>query len=247
MSSNNIMTQKIGKLLIIRHGRSDFNEKDIWAGWVDTHLIEKGIEGAKVAGQIIKKDGFMPDEVHSTILSRAYQTAEYILAALGIPNKEIKKIPELIERHYGGLTGLNKAEMKEKLGDEQFMLYRRSYDVPPPPMQKDNPHHPDNPSDALKVIGFPPNGKFTESLEDVVKRVTPYWHNTLMPLLFSGKDVLVSAHGNSLRALSMVIESMTKEQVQHYEIANSTPILIIVEPSKGEQAWKFVSKKVLAS
>ncbi len=239
------MSKKIGKLLIIRHGRSDFNEKDIWAGWVDTHLIEKGIAGAKEAGEIIKKDGFMPDEVHSTVLSRAYQTAEYILTALGIPNKEIKKIPALIERHYGGLTGLNKAEMKQKLGDEKFMLYRRSYDVPPPPMEKDNPHHPENPANVLKVIGFPPNGKFTESLEDVVNRVKPYWMETLMPLLFSGKDVLVSAHGNSLRALSMIIEGMTPKEVQEYEIHNSTPILIEVAPATGPQPWKFIGKKVI--
>ena len=227
-----------GTLIIVRHGQSEYNAANIFAGWVETPLTAKGIQQARDTGAILKEHGFTPDIVYSSTLSRATDTARETLAAMGIPGMKIIEDPALLERHYGGLTGMNKKQVEEKFGPEQFKIYRRSYDQPPPAMDTTHPSHPENPASADKVIGMPPSGQCTESLKDVVDRVVPFWENELLPRLKRGENILVAAHGNSLRALSMIVERMTPDQVKEYEIANGVPIKLEItdNPHTG---WDF--------
>jgi 2,3-bisphosphoglycerate-dependent phosphoglycerate mutase len=237
------MSNNLGSLVIVRHGQSEYNLKNVFAGWVNAKLTQKGIDDAKQSGVDTKKYNFTPDIVYSTRLERAYNTAVEFLAGLGVSGLEIKKVDAMLERHYGGLTGMNKAEAKEKFGDEEFQKYRRSYDTPPPAMEVSHPSHPENPAAADKVIGMPTTGKGTESLSDVVARVKPFYDAELAPQLKAGKNILIVAHGNSLRALSMIIEGMTPEQVSKYEIGNTEPIKFNFTLKNGELALE--SKEVV--
>ncbi len=228
----------VGQLVIIRHGQSEANAKDVFAGWVDTGLTDTGKQQAHSVGDILRKDDFKPDVVFASTLTRAIDTAKIALTAMDMPTKEIVQAPALLERHYGGLTGMNKAKAAEEFGPDQFFKYRRSFNEPPPPMDEAHPAHPDHPGKGEKVIGLPSNGKGTESLEDVVQRVKPFFNKEILPRMKRGEKVMIAAHGNSLRALSMIIESMTPEAVSTYEIANGAPIKYTLNvPARGP--WSF--------
>ncbi len=226
-----------GRLVLVRHGQSKFNEENRFAGWVNTPLTQLGVNQAQEAGQQLKQIGFKPDTVISTVFSRALDTAKNILSVLGVTNKQIEQSSAMMERHYGGLTGMDKDEAKAKYGDEQFLAFRRSFNTRPPVMDKDHPYHPDNSSDKPKVIGMPDNGLGTESLEDVVNRVKPYWEKELLPRLQKGENIMIAAHGNSLRALTMIIKNMSKEEIQTYEMANAKPYVYDITSAKNSTKW----------
>lgn len=225
MGINMTMQDSIGTLVIIRHGQSNDNLAKRWSGWSDAQLTEKGVADALSAGEKMKASGFTPDVVYSSTLTRARNTAEKVLEGLGIETN-VNEVSDIMERHYGALTGKNKEEAKQEYGEELFMAYRRSYETAPPPMTPDHKQHPHNPNAGPdKVVGMPPNGKFTESLKDVKERVEPFWKNTVVGLLNSGKNVLLVAHGNSLRAMSMIVEGMTPAEVEVYEMPNTVPVM----------------------
>jgi 2,3-bisphosphoglycerate-dependent phosphoglycerate mutase len=231
-------TGKTGTLVLVRHGQSEFNAQNTFAGWVDTPLTQKGIDQAIKAGNALKDGKFKPDIVFSSKLSRAIDTGRNVLNALGMPNKEIIQLDDLIERHYGALTGKNKAQAEAELGKKKFNEYRRSYDNPPPAMDESHPCHPDNKTPGPKVVGMPKNGKGTESLEDVVARVKPIWEEKLLPELQKGKNIMIAGHGNTLRALAMIVKGMSKEEVVGYEMENAKPVMINVTSAKGSNKWK---------
>lgn len=228
-----------GTLVIVRHGQSEYNAANKFAGWVETPLTALGVQQAKDTGAILRKHGFKPDVVYVSTLGRAIDTGKKVLEAMGLGEMEMHQKPELLERHYGGLTGKNKAEAEAAFGAAQFKIYRRSYDEPPPAMDAQHEYHPENPAASDKVTGMPPNGKNTEALKDVVDRVLPFWNEVLLPQLKEGKNILISAHGNSLRALSMIVEKMTPEQIREYEIANGIPIQLEVISEPGKNGWDF--------
>ena len=215
----------MGQLVIVRHGQSQANLNNVFAGWVNTPLTDTGRQQAKSAGLLLKKSGFTPDTVYASTLKRAIDTAKEMLDVMGIGNHPIIQNEALLERHYGKLTGMDKTKAKETFGDVDFFKYRRSFDEPPPPMDATHPAHPNGngPADQ-KVIAMPPSGKGTEALSDVVERVRPFWDNELLPRLKKGEKVLIAAHGNSLRALTMIIEGMDPDQIKQYEIDNGVPI-----------------------
>jgi 2,3-bisphosphoglycerate-dependent phosphoglycerate mutase len=215
----------MGKLVIVRHGQSQANLDNVFAGWVNSPLTDTGIQQAKSAGDILKRSGFKPDVVYASTLIRAINTAKEMLTVMGMADKAIIQNADLLERHYGSLTGMDKTKAKATFGDDMFLTYRRSFEEPPPPMDASHPAHPQGSGPAhLKVIDMPPGGKGTESLSDVVERVKPFWEKELLPRLKKGENILISAHGNSLRALSMIIEGMTPNEVKLYEMDNAVPI-----------------------
>lgn len=205
-------------LVIVRHGESELNKTDQFAGWLDPGLTEKGIMEAKGVGKTLKKHNFMPDIVYVSPLKRTQDTAIYALSEMGLDTKPVIN-HEIIERFYGGLTGLNRVETKARFGEEKFLEYRRSYDTPPPSIDASHPDY-----TALKErFGdkLPP----AECLKDVVGRVQTFWDTVLSSDLKAGKKVLISAHGNSLRALVMLLRKMTPEQVKGFEVHRAEPVL----------------------
>ena len=185
-------------LILVRHGESEWNLKNLFTGWRNPDLTEKGIGEAKAAGQRLKAAGFVPDYCFTSALRRAQHTLDLMLEELGIVNITITRNQALNERDYGDLSGLNKDDARKKWGEEQVHLWRRSYDVPPP------------------------GG---ESLKDTAARTVPYYKAEIEPMVTAGKTVLVAAHGNSLRALVMAIEGLTPEQILKRELATGEPVI----------------------
>ena len=184
-------------LVLVRHGQSEWNEKNLFTGWKDPGLTAKGVEEAKSAGIQLRTEGFQFDVMFTSGLLRAQKTGEIILKELGVTNLPVIKNQALNERDYGDLSGLNKDEAREKWGDEQVHIWRRSFDTPPP------------------------GG---ESLKGTAERVLPYFKKEILPQLLEGKNILIAAHGNSLRSLVMELDQLTKEQVVKLEIATGDPI-----------------------
>ena len=184
-------------LVLVRHGQSEWNEKNLFTGWKDPGLTAKGVEEAKSAGIQLRTEGFQFDVMFTSDLLRAQKTGEIILKELGVTNLPVIKNQALNERDYGDLSGLNKDEAREKWGDEQVHIWRRSFDTPPP------------------------GG---ESLKGTAERVLPYFKKEILPQLLEGKNILITAHGNSLRSLVMELDQLTKEQVVKLEIATGDPI-----------------------
>jgi 2,3-bisphosphoglycerate-dependent phosphoglycerate mutase len=185
-------------LILVRHGESEWNLKNLFTGWKDPDLTEKGIEEARNVGRRLKAAGFVPEYCFTSALKRAQHSLDLILEEMGIVNMTITRNQALNERDYGDLSGLNKDEARKKWGDEQVHLWRRSYDVPPP------------------------GG---ESLKDTAARTLPYYHAEIEPMVRAGKTVLVSAHGNSLRSIVMAIEHLTPEQIVKRELATGEPVI----------------------
>ena len=210
------------KLVLVRHGQSMWNLENRFTGWTDVELSEQGIKEAKEAGKVLKEKGFGFDVAYTSVLKRANDTLEYILEELGEQDIPVKKSWRLNERHYGALQGLNKDETKEKYGEEQVLLWRRSTDVRPPALSKDDERYPGNDSkySELKENELPT----TENLIDTIERVMVYWNSDIVKDLEAGKRVIIAAHGNSLRGLIKYLDNMTDEEVIKLELQTGNPI-----------------------
>ena len=210
------------KLVLVRHGQSMWNLENRFTGWTDVELSEQGIKEAKEAGKVLKEKGFEFDVAYTSVLKRANDTLKYILEELGEENIPVKKSWRLNERHYGALQGLNKDETKEKYGAEQVLLWRRSTDVRPPALSKDDERYPGNDPkySDLKENELPT----TENLIDTIKRVMEYWNSDIVKDLETGKRVIIAAHGNSLRGLIKYLDNMTDEEIIKLELQTGNPI-----------------------
>jgi len=213
-------------LLLVRHGQSAWNLENRFTGWWDVDLSEQGEEEAHQAGRLLAEEGLLPDVAHTSVLTRAIRTLNILQEEMGRLWAPVHRHWRLNERHYGGLTGLDKAETRDRYGDEQFRLWRRSYDVPPPPLEEGSSY--DVSADPRYVPGVVPK---TECLADVVVRMVPYWFDAIAPDLIAGKVVLVAAHGNSLRALIKHLDQLDGETVSKLEIPTGVPI--VYELDKG--------------
>ena len=210
------------KLVLVRHGQSMWNLENRFTGWTDVELSEQGIKEAKEAGKVLKEKGYGFDVAYTSVLKRANDTLGYILEELGEQDIPVKKSWRLNERHYGALQGLNKDETKEKYGEEQVLLWRRSTDVRPPALSKDDERYPGNDSkySELKENELPT----TENLIDTIERVMVYWNSDIVKDLEAGKRVIIAAHGNSLRGLIKYLDNMTDEEVIKLELQTGNPI-----------------------
>ena len=207
-------------LILVRHGQSQWNLENRFTGWWDVDLTEKGVEEAKAAGELLARKGVLPTRAFTSVQVRAIKTLHLALEACGrlwIPDV---KDWRLNERHYGGLTGLNKAETAARHGEEQVHVWRRSFDTPPPEMEAGGPY--DLTSEArYHGIDIP----LTESLKLTIERVLPYWQDTILPVLASGETVIISAHGNSLRALVKHLSDIPDDEITGLEIPTGHPIV----------------------
>ena len=211
------------KLVLVRHGQSLWNLENKFTGWTDVDLSDKGIEEAREAGRMLKEQGFSFDEAYTSVLKRANHTLDLILSELGETDIPIHYSYKLNERHYGALQGLNKAETALKYGDEQVHIWRRSADVRPPALTLDDPRYSANDPKYKDV----PREEIplTENLLDTVKRVTEYWKSDIEPTIKSGKNVIIAAHGNSLRGLIKYLDNVSDEEIVNLEIPTGNPLV----------------------
>lgn len=210
-------------LVLLRHGESEWNAEGLFTGWVDVGLSEQGRAEAASGGRLLREAGVLPDLVHTSVLTRAIQTANLALESASLLWLPVRRTWRLNERHYGALQGKNKAQTREEFGDEQFMLWRRSYDVPPPPLPDDDPlSQAGDPRYALLPAELRPR---TECLKDVVHRMLPYWYDAIIPDMATGKTVLVVAHGNSLRALVKHLDGIGERQISELNIPTGIPLV----------------------
>ncbi|MCT1717448.1 phosphoglyceromutase [Dermabacter hominis] len=207
-------------LVLLRHGESEWNQKNLFTGWVDVPLSEKGRGEATHGGELIKESGILPDVVHTSLLRRAIMTANLALDAADRHWIPVKRDWRLNERHYGALQGLDKAETRDKYGDEQFMLWRRSFDVPPPAIEEGSEFSQDG-DPRYEGTEVPK----AECLKDVIARFLPYWEEGIKPDLAAGKTVLVAAHGNSLRALVKYLDDISDEDIVGLNIPTGQPLV----------------------
>ncbi|MCM2281112.1 MAG: 2,3-diphosphoglycerate-dependent phosphoglycerate mutase [Bdellovibrionaceae bacterium] len=211
------------KLVMFRHGESLWNQENRFTGWYDIDLSPKGIEEARAAGRLLKSEGWEFDLVYTSVLKRAIRTLWLALDEMDMMYLPVKPSWRLNERHYGGLTGLNKSETAAKHGDEQVFIWRRSYDISPPPLDFDDPRHPRN-DRRYKNIS-PHELPATESLKDCVARVVPHWENVIKPDVASGKRVLIAAHGNSIRAMIKYLENISDSDIAELNIPTAVPLV----------------------
>jgi len=211
------------KLVLQRHGESTWNQENRFTGWIDVDLSKKGILEAKKAGQVLKEHGYTFDVAFTSVLKRAIRTLWIALDVMDLMWIPVYRSWRLNEMHYGALQGLNKAEMAAKFGEEQVLLWRRSYDIPPPSLEKTDPRYPghDPGYKDLDEKDIP----LTECLKDTVKRVLPYWHETIAPVIKSGKRAIISAHGNSLRALVKYLDNISDEDIVGLNIPTGIPLV----------------------
>ncbi len=211
------------KLVLLRHGESVWNKENRFTGWTDVDLSEKGIQEAKAAGATLKKEGFVFDLAYTSVLKRAIRTLWLTLDAMDLMWIPVYNSWRLNERHYGALQGLNKSETAAKYGEEQVLVWRRSYDIPPMPLVKDDPRYPglDPRYRSLKPEELP----LTECLKDTVARFLPFWHQTIAPSVKSGQRVIIAAHGNSLRALVMYLDNISEKDIVGLNIPTGLPLV----------------------
>ena len=212
------------KIILIRHGQSEWNAKNKFTGWVDSELSTKGKDEAKLAGELLKHNNIKISYSYTSYLKRAQDTLKIILDIIVNKDIKIEKAWELNERHYGSLTGLNKKETKIKLGEDLFMKYRRSWDVAPPPIEKNNQYlnQFSNINSSIPYAKIPQ----TESLEDTYKRVIFFYKEKIFPQLLKRKNIIISAHGNSLRALCKHLFNLSNEKITLLEIPTGNPLHI---------------------
>ncbi|MGX5697891.1 phosphoglyceromutase [Agromyces soli] len=210
-------------LVLLRHGNSEWNQQNLFTGWVDVRLSELGRGEAVRAGELLAEQGVLPDVLHTSVLTRAIQTANIALDAADRAWIPVRRSWRLNERHYGALQGLDKAETLEKYGPEQFQLWRRSFDVPPPALADDA---------EWSQVGDPRYAELsdeelprTECLKDVIARMLPYWEEGIVPDLAAGKTVLVTAHGNSLRALVKHLDGISDDDIAELNIPTGIPLV----------------------
>ena len=215
-------------LVLLRHGHSEWNEKGLFTGWVDVDLTDKGRSEAVRAGALLKESGIAPDVLYTSLLSRAIQTANLALAEADRLWIETKRTWRLNERHYGELQGKDKAATLEQYGPEQFQIWRRSFDVPPPPIADDNPY---NQSSDARYAELGPDLPKTEALANVIDRMLPYWEIEIKPQLHAGRTVLVVAHGNSLRALVKHLDGVSDEAIAELNLPTGVPLVYRLDES----------------
>lgn len=218
------MTEAPYTLILLRHGESEWNAKNLFTGWVDVDLTDKGREEAARGGQLLAEAGLLPDVVHTSLLTRAIRTSQLALEAAGRMWIPVRRNWRLNERHYGALQGKDKKQTLEEFGEEQFMLWRRSYDVPPPPIAPDDPFAQ---TYDPRYAALPPDARpDTECLADVVKRLIPYWDDVIVAEdLRVGRTVLVAAHGNSLRALVKHLDGISDADIAALNIPTGIPLV----------------------
>ena len=222
----------MNNLILVRHGQSKFNLERRFTGFYDVDLTSKGKAEAKYAGELIKKLNIKFDSYFTSELKRASNSLNIILKVLNVSNPEINKAWELNERHYGGLTGLNKDEIIKKYGADQVKIWRRSFDIPPPKMESDHPFK--------KKIKSEISG---ESLKDTFERVVPYFDKKIKPLILSNKNILIVFHGNSCRALLMKILNVSKKKISDFEIPTGNPLLIKFEKNFEVKDFNYLDQK----
>ncbi len=211
------------KVVLLRHGESDWNRENRFTGWTDVDLSEKGRGEAKAAGILLKSEGFAFDQAYSSVLKRAIRTLNMVLDEMDQLWLPVSRSWRLNERHYGALQGLNKAETAAKFGEEQVKIWRRSYDIPPPPLDKTDPRYPgfDARYKDLSAADLP----VTECLKDTVARFLPYWHETIARAVRAGKKVVIAAHGNSLRALVKYLDDVSDKDIIELNIPTGIPLV----------------------
>jgi len=230
------------KIVMIRHGESEWNQLNKFCGWFDAHLSAKGVEEAKAGGKALKDAGFSFDIAHTSLLTRAQVTLSTVLEQTGQQDLPVEKTWRLNERHYGGLTGLNKAETAAKHGEEQVKIWRRSFDVPPPPMEADHPYYETIRKDPRYNDG-PTDAEFPacESLKLTIERTLPYWDNVIVPQMKEGKKILIAAHGNSLRGIVKHLDQMTDEQIMGCNLPTGIPFVYELDENlKPVVSMKFL-------
>jgi len=211
------------KLILLRHGHSEWNEKNLFTGWVDVDLAPQGLEEATRGSDMLRDAGLLPDVLHTSLLRRAIRTAQIVLDGIDRHWIPVRRSWRLNERHYGALQGKDKKATLEEYGEEQFMLWRRSYDTPPPELADDDEYSQvHDPRYATLPDELRPR---TECLADVVRRMLPYWYDAIVPDLLAGHTVMVAAHGNSLRALVKHLDDMSDEDVVGLNIPTGIPLL----------------------
>ena len=219
------------KLVLLRHGESQWNLENRFTGWTNVDLTKKGEEEAKKAGELLNQEAIEFDVVHTSLLKRANRTMEICINEMGLSKVSKKFDWRLNERHYGGLQGLNKAETAEKHGDEQVLIWRRSYDIPPPMMAEDDTSHPrfDSKYDGIDELPS------SESLKDTLARVKPYWQDKILPDLLGNKDVLVVAHGNSIRAMVKMLDNLSDKDIVDVNIPTGIPLAYNISDNNIEK------------
>jgi len=211
------------KIILLRHGESTWNKENRFTGWTDVDLSEKGIGEAQKAGETLKKEGFIFDLAFTSVLKRAVRTLWIVLDEMDLMWIPVYNSWRLNERHYGALQGLNKSEMAAQYGEEQVLIWRRSYDTRPPALEKSDPRYPGNDTRYKELD--PKDVPATECLKDTVARFLPYWHDTIAPEVRAGKRVVIAAHGNSLRALVKYLDNVSDEEIVHLNIPTGIPLL----------------------
>ncbi|WP_312717649.1 phosphoglyceromutase [Mobilicoccus sp.] len=209
-------------LVLLRHGESQWNAKNLFTGWVDVDLSDKGRAEAARGGELLKEKGMLPDILFTSVLRRAITTANLALDTADRHWIPVKRSWRLNERHYGALQGKDKKQTKEEFGEEQFMLWRRSYDTPPPPIDPENEF---SQAHDVRYEGIDGENPATECLADVVERLVPYWESDIIPELKAGKTVLVAAHGNSLRALVKHLDGISDDDIAGLNIPTGIPLV----------------------
>src|SRR6185503_4641967 len=215
------------KLVLVRHGQSTWNLENRFTGWTDVGLTDLGCEEARAAGQLLCEGGYDFDIAYTSVLKRAIKTLNTIQEEMSLEWIPVIRAWQVNERHYGSLQGLNKAEMAEKFGEAQVKIWRRSYDVPPPPLEWNDERHPR--FDRRYASLTPEQLPATESLKLTLERVLPYWHSTLAPEIKSGKRVLLVAHGNSIRALVKYLDNVSDAEITELNIPTGLPLVYELE------------------
>jgi phosphoglycerate mutase, BPG-dependent, family 1 len=211
------------KLVLIRHGESDWNRKNLFTGWTDVELTEKGEDEGRTAGRLLKENGFDFDLCYTSYLKRAIHTLQFVLQQMDRDWLPVVKDWKLNERHYGALQGLNKAETAAKYGEEQVLIWRRSFDVRPPLLEETDDR---NPKLVPQYREIEKNKlPLGESLADTIERVLPYYEQVILPQMQQGKRILIAAHGNSLRALVMKLEGLSEEEIMEVNIPTGVPLI----------------------
>jgi 2,3-bisphosphoglycerate-dependent phosphoglycerate mutase len=225
-------------LILLRHGQSEWNELDLFTGWYDAPLSAQGEKEAREAGRLLVDEGLEPDMVHTSLLNRAIRTATLALEEADLQWLPVRRSWRLNERHYGDLQGMSKPGIKKEYGEEQYNLWRRSFDTPPPALADDDERHPKH--DRRYALLPPDLLPLTECLKDVVVRVLPYWHDVIAADLLAGRRVLVAAHGNSLRALVKHLERISDADIAELNIPTGVPLVYELDDSLVVQDKRYL-------
>jgi len=229
------------KLVLLRHGESTWNRENRFTGWTDVDLSEKGMLEARQAGAVLKKEGYTFDLAFTSVLKRAIRTLWIVQDEMDLMWIPVKKSWRLNERHYGALQGLNKSETAKKFGEDQVLVWRRSYDVPPPPLEKGDPRSPAGEPCYRELK--PGQVPLSESLKDTYRRCLPYWHRSIAPAVKSGKKVIVSAHGNSLRALVKYLDNVPDSDIVALNIPTGIPLVYELDGNLKRTSSRYLASE----